>query len=353
MNADLAAKLRDLARDTIAHYGVPGLVIAVRADGAAVGWIAEGTDAAGTPLGWDSLFPVASLSKLATALSVLRLADAGALRVDDPLVRYLPGAASAQPGVTLRRLLSHSSGLPLDLPNGLVPYDARLGWPQLSFACQRTPLERPPATRVQYSNVGYGVLAGVVERVTGQVFREALRDLVLSPLQVEGYLGDEPPRPSIALADVRSGFVRTELEPFNTPFWRQLALPWGGLLTTADGALRLLWAFETQLAGFLGLAASTDARQNQNDDLAGGFVQPLIWPRAWWGLGPDLRDTKNPHWTPSDADPLTYGHTGESGALAYRDPAAGVSWTILGSRTAYNGWLLRAGPSIGTAVLDR
>jgi beta-lactamase class C len=93
------------------------------------------------------------------------------------------------------------------------------------------------------------------------------------------------------------------------------------------------------------------AVSNQTDDLSGGFVPPLVWPHAWWGLGPDLRDSKVPHWTPATASPLTFGHAGESGALAYCDPSRGVTWAILGARTASNGWLLRAGPTIGAAIL--
>src|ERR671937_2235049 len=99
----------DAARDAIARRRLPGLLVAVRHEDGDELWH-QGVDAAGQPLG-GSLFPVASLTKLATALSVLRLVDVGGLGLADPLSRHLPEAGAAQPGVTLRRLLAHTAGL--------------------------------------------------------------------------------------------------------------------------------------------------------------------------------------------------------------------------------------------------
>ena len=176
------------------NLAVPGLVIAVQRDGHAPEVLIAGTDANGQPLTADTLFPVASLTKLATTLAVLRLAAAGALQLDDLLAKHLPAAGAAQPGVTLRSLLCHTSGLPLDVEPWLAPYAAGLDWPTLAQACLATPLARPPQTQVVYSNLGPGLLAIVVERLTRQPFADALTRLVLSPLQIEGYLGVEPPR---------------------------------------------------------------------------------------------------------------------------------------------------------------
>ncbi len=334
----------------MATFGVPGLVVAaVHADGP-VDHLALGVDGHGRAIDLTALFPVASLTTLATALAVLRLGDGGRLHLDDPLGRYFPEAAAAVSGVSVRRLLCHASGLPLDLANAAQAYRAGLTWPRIAAACLATPPVLPPGTRVQYSNVGYGILAALVERLVGDSFPNALATLVLRPLGLEAFLGHEPPRPVAALTDLRSRHAGTDLEPFNTPFWRSLALPWGGLITNADGALALVRAFR---AGHSPWRASTvaEATRNQTDDLPGGFVPPLVWPVCWWGLGPDLRDAKAPHWTPAEASPRTYGHAGESGSLAYDDPAADVAWVILGSRTAYNGWLLRRGPAIGAAAL--
>ena len=314
-----------------------------------------GTDAAGRPLNRDSLFPVASITKLATALALLRLVDAGVVALNDPLSLHIPeAAAAAHPGVTLRRLLSHTAGLPMDVSQERAAYTPGLSWPTLAEACLQTPLERPPFVRVQYSNTGYGLLAVVVERKTGMEFPVALGRLVLEPLGIEGYLGVQPPRPQVMLAGVRGPHTGTALEQFNSSFWNSLAMPWAGLLTTPEGALALVRCFLETPAGFLRLDTVAEALRSQTDGLAGGFAKPLLWDPSPWGLGPELRGRKAPHWAPAPplVSPESFGHSGASGCLVWADPTSGVAWAILGTRTAGSGWLLRRGPAISEAILN-
>jgi len=343
--------IRQAVEETIARFQVPGMVVLARRGGGERAALVCGRDAAGRPLERSSLFPVASITKLATALAVLRLVDAGAFALDDPLTRVLPDAAAARDGITVRTLLCHISGLPID-PDGFDQlYAPGLDRSALAEACLRTVPRWPAGTRVQYSNVGYGLLAVLVERQTGLAFPTALRALVLGPLGIEGYLGEEPPRPSVYLADVRGAQAGTPLEPFTTPFWRSLALPWAGLLTTADGALALLQAFQGVPVGFLRLETLAEATRDQTDALSGGYTPPLIWPRCPWGLGPELRDAKRPHWAPEAAAPDSFGHAGASGAVVWADPPSDAAWVILGARTAENGWLVRGAPAIGAAII--
>lgn len=351
MTASLSAALRPAVESARERGRLPGLALAVARPDGPVERVFSGADAAGRPLGEETLFAVASITKLATALAVLRLVDTGALALDASLATLLPRAAAARPGVTLRTLLSHTSGLPMDVPEQLVQYGPGLSWPSLAAACLAVPLEAPPRTRVQYSNAGYGLLAIVVEQQTGLPFPEALRTLVLEPLGLEAYLGCEPPRQPAVLADVRGPQAGTAREPFNSPFWRRLGLPWGGLVTTLDGALALVRAFQGHPAGVLSAATVAEATRSQTGDLGGGQVPPLIWPRCPWGLGPELRDAKLPHWAPETASPDSFGHAGASGCLVWADPSAGIAWALIGTRTAASGWLLRQGREIGAAVL--
>src|SRR5262245_48955617 len=105
----------------ILRYRVPGIVVAAIDSRGQSLWPVAGTDATGSPLGRDSLFPVASITKLATALAVLRLVEAGSLQLDRSIADLLPDAAAAQTGVTARHLLSHSSGLPYELDDSAGP----------------------------------------------------------------------------------------------------------------------------------------------------------------------------------------------------------------------------------------
>ncbi|HEX2987422.1 MAG TPA: serine hydrolase domain-containing protein [Chloroflexota bacterium] len=352
MSQILTERIRALLVEETDAARMKGVVVAAALPGEEAEYLALGTDASGRELTTDTLFSVASITKLATSLAVLRLVDRGRISVDDPLSRHLPEADAAQEGVTVRRLLSHSAGMPIDPPSELAPYEPGLDWSVLARACKHTPPERAPYGAVQYSNVGYGLLALIVEKETGLDFPEALRDLVLRPLGIEGYLGEEPPRLPAQLTGVRGRHVGTPLEPFNSPFWRSLGMPWAGLVTTVAGALTLVRAFQGVPAGFLRAETVAEATRNQNDDLSGGYVQPLFWKRCPWGLGPEIRGEKSPHWAPPEAGPTSFGHAGASGCLAWADPATGLSWAIMGSRTSDSGWLLRRGTVMSRAFLE-
>ncbi|HZK66428.1 MAG TPA: serine hydrolase domain-containing protein, partial [Chloroflexota bacterium] len=241
--------------------------------------------------------------------------------------------------VTLRGLLSHSAGLPLDPPAEAAPYQLGLDWPTLARACRQTPLQRTPSTYVQYSNVGYGLLAATAERTTGQSFPDALGELVLRPLKIEGYLGTEPPRPPLRMAGVRGTHKGTPHETFNSPFWRSLAMPWAGLVTSARAPRGLVRAFLGTPQGFLRPETRSEATSNQAGDLAGGFGRPLIWE-------------KSPHWAPAEAGPDSFGHSGASGCVAWASPSRGAAWIVLGTRVADSGWLLRQGAELGRMVLE-
>lgn len=328
---------------------VTGMVVAVAHGGERPQLMALGNDAEGKPLVADALFPVASITKLATALAALRLVAAGAVGLDEPLAHYLPAAAAARPGVTLRRLLSHTGGLPVDLAPGTAPYAHSLSWASLAQACLATPPATTPGARVCYSNVGYGLLAILIEQIAGQPFPQALRELVLAPLGIEGYLGERPPRPVARLGGRLGEHAGTDLEPYNSAFWQGLALPWAGLITNAAGALALVRAFAGDPAGFLPPELCAEATRDQTGGVAGGTPGFLEWPVCPWGLGPELRGAKRPYYVPAAVSPASFGHAGGSGSLAYADPVAGVAWAMLATRTL-PGWWLRW-PAVGAAIL--
>src|SRR5262245_7461905 len=106
----LAARIRSPG-----PFFIPGLVVVVRRQGGRSERLVAGTDAAGTSLRADTLFPLGSCGKLPIGLFMLRLIDQGLVGIDDPIQRFVPDAAEGNKDVTIRRLLSHSSGLPIDL----------------------------------------------------------------------------------------------------------------------------------------------------------------------------------------------------------------------------------------------
>lgn len=352
---------RVTAGDPASPYRVPGLVIAVyREDDGAVFRHASGTDGAGRPWDVDTLYPIASASKLATGLAVLRLVDAGVLALDAPVERYLPEAAAG--GATLRQLLSHTSGLPLEVAPETVALDPPPTWATVARACLATEQVTAPGTVVQYSNVGFGLLALAAERAAGQSFASLIRREVFAPLGIDAYFGDAPERPTARVAEVDSEYVGTSLEPYNSLYSRRLALPWLGVVCTVHALLTLVRAAGGRtspalLSPSLAELATTDATHG----LSGGFgsrdpflflrrSHSITWPVCPWGLSVEVRGDKRPHWTPPTADPRSYGLIGSSGCIAWYDPARRVAWAAFGGRTTDGGWLLRHGSAIGMAA---
>jgi CubicO group peptidase (beta-lactamase class C family) len=131
----------------------------------------------------DTQYAVASITKTFTAASMLQLRDAGRLDLEDPLSRHIPEAVHGTP--TLRRLLSHASGLQREPPGEV--------WETLRFPDEQellTSLEEaeqvlPPSAAWHYSNLAYALLGHVVSRVSGTPFQDYVRERLLSPLGLE------------------------------------------------------------------------------------------------------------------------------------------------------------------------
>ncbi|MEJ7596373.1 MAG: serine hydrolase domain-containing protein [Kofleriaceae bacterium] len=137
-------------------------------------------------------YRLASVTKPFTATAISILADRGSLSIEDPVARYLPELAQQAPTVTLRHLLTHTSGLPeyetllpKDDPAQIVDRDVLA-----LLAKQRLALT--PGTRYRYNNTGYALLALVVERVSKVSYAEFLRKNIFEPLKMTASLVYDP-----------------------------------------------------------------------------------------------------------------------------------------------------------------
>ncbi len=131
-------------------------------------------------------FRIGSLTKQFTAAAILLLQERGKLKVDDPIARYFRDLPASWRSITLRQMLTHTSGIPdtTDLPKP----DAR-EWelsgftPAMLFERMRgVPLDFDPGTNFKYSNTGYLLLGWIVEQVSGQTYREFLQQNFFAPL---------------------------------------------------------------------------------------------------------------------------------------------------------------------------
>lgn len=180
-SAHWQGRLDDLA----ARYRVPGGSLAILADGevatAATGVVNLGTGVETTP---DAVFQVGSITKVWTATLIMQLVDEGQLDLDTPLTDVLPELTLASPGataeVTVRHLLSHSSGIDGDLFD-----DAGRGADSVEryvANCAKLTQLHPAGATMSYSNSSYVIAGRIIERLTGGTWDAALRSRLIQPL---------------------------------------------------------------------------------------------------------------------------------------------------------------------------
>lgn len=135
----------------------------------------------------ETLFRIGSVTKQFTAASILKLAERGKLSIDDPLTRFLPDYPTHGHEITLRHLLTHTSGIKsyTDLgPEWAMNMARELPDEELVALWKDKPLDFQPGERWRYSNSGYYLLGMVVAKVSGQSPGEFLREAFLDPLKL-------------------------------------------------------------------------------------------------------------------------------------------------------------------------
>ena len=218
--------------------GFSGVVLVARGDTVLLergyGFLEAGHTARVTP---DSVFTTGSITKQFTAAAILKLEMQGKLSTGDRLSARLPGVPEDKRDITLHHLLTHTAGLPPASGDDLDPI-ARDSFVRLVLG---RPLEGPIG-RFKYSNVGYSLLAAVIERVSGQPYETYLAEQLFGPagMRETGYA--RPAWPAARLARAvnddgtdRGTFGETAM-PNGTPGWHLLGN--GGILSTARDMFR-------------------------------------------------------------------------------------------------------------------
>lgn len=182
----LEPRVDALAREAVDKEGVPGLSIAV-ARGEEIllakGW-GYSDSKAGVPATADTAYDIGSLTRQFTAVAILQLAENKKLSLEDDLAKWLPDFPKQEHRLTLRHLLSNTSGVP-----GYSALAARHG-AELGRDCTReelfgmfadTPFEFAPGTRFSFNNSGYLLLAMVVAKASGEEYTDYVRTHLLEP----------------------------------------------------------------------------------------------------------------------------------------------------------------------------
>lgn len=210
---------------------IPGMAVAVIQAGTVIK--AQGYGLAdvehNVPVTPQTIFQSGSLGKQFTAVAVMLQAQDGRLALTDPLTKFFSNAPPSWRDITVRHLLTHTSGIP-DYADGLIDYRKDYSEDDLVTFAATLPLDFVPGAEWKYSNTAYMLLGVIVRKASGAFYGDVLRDRVFTPL------GMTTAR-IISEADIvphRAGGYRLERGELRNQQWVSPTLN-----TTADGSLYL------------------------------------------------------------------------------------------------------------------
>jgi CubicO group peptidase (beta-lactamase class C family) len=306
---------------------VPGAVVIVGENGRTVYREAFGSRAiepALAPLRADDIFDLASLTKvIATTTAVMQLVEAGRIQLDAPAAAYWPAfAANGKSGITIRQLLTHTSGLAPDL-------DLSANWNGLEDGLDRVAiatLVRAPGAAFVYSDINFIALGTIVSRVSGEPLDAYVQAHIFGPLGMAD-TGFDPPTSRlarIAATDYEQGRLRWGEVQDPTANRMGGVAGHAGLFSTADDLARFarMLLQGGELDGMRILKPETVALMTQAAVLPGGARRGLGWDMgSAYSVGMDQA-----------LGPQSYGHTGYTGCLLWIDPDTQSYLIILTSR---------------------
>jgi CubicO group peptidase (beta-lactamase class C family) len=285
------------------------------------------------PMKPDTIFRVMSMTKPITAVGVMMLAEDGKLTVDDLVEKHLPEfhgqrlasskeseAVLAPRPITIRDLLTHTSGLP---DSGPPPTPGPDG-PSLANSVRafaRRPLAFEPGTKWSYSNSGMTTLGRIIEVVSGKPYDAFLKQRIFDPLGMPDttfYPSSEQMKRVAVNYNVKDGELIEVSTSRNAPT-REKTIPGpaGGLFSTASDMAKFHQMILSRgMSGgrrLLSEETVSEMTKVQTGDLKAGFVDGM-------GFGFGFGVVRQPSGVTASLSPGSFGHGGAFGTQAWIDP---------------------------------
>lgn len=288
----------------------------------------RGWDEHDEPVTPDTPFLVASLTKPVVCVGAMLLLQEGQLALDDKVAEFLPDFGKAgKKAVTVRHIMTHTSGLPDQLQENVTLRQQHAGLEQFAAAVYRLSPLFPPGTSVRYQSMGILMLGQIIEAIAGLPLRAFLTERVFESLEMPNTTLGLPAGGLHDAVIANDSAIETQSNVhsdwgWNSLYWRDLGAPWGGLHASANDLGRLL----QHMLGVLPGPLSPSARRAMLGDQTAMMPEIAMAQKVTtrWGLGWRLR-------APAYGDlvsPDTFGHTGATGTVFWADPASGL-WCVL------------------------
>ena len=305
---------------------IPGGVVVIGHNGAVIYERAYGSRALiprREPMTIDTIFDAASLTKvIATTPSIMKLFEAGKLRIDDPVTKYLPEFQGGKSDITVRLLMTHFSGMPPDLE--LEPR-----WSGYETGIQRALTTKPiapPGARFIYSDINFILLGEIVRRLSGESLAEFAKRQIFLPLGMTetGFLPNSKLRDRIAPTEIDPDTGQPFRGVVHDPTSRYMGGIAGhaGVFTTADDLAKYAGMMLASGMGTNGTRIFEPMTVTKFTEAASPPDQPILRALGW--------DIDSPFSSNrGELYPIgSFGHTGFTGTSMWMDPTTN-SFVIL------------------------
>jgi D-alanyl-D-alanine carboxypeptidase len=294
---DVAGKLTERVAAFVRKERLPGAAAGVVVDDSLAWSTGYGYADVETrrPHDAQTLFRIASITKTFTATAIMQLRDEGKLHLDDPAVAFLPELREATSAfgmietVTLRRMLSHESGLMGDPPGARWFHDVYEAEPTANLAKgAQIATMIPPNIQQKYSNLAFQLLGEIIARLDGRPYRDAIQARILDPLGMTSS-GFHPLPPELLArraVGYRARWLSDTLEPFS-PTLTEFPLAEGGLQSSVQDVARWLSAqfpMENAAEGHRTVLSDATLREMQRPRYLEGEKWEEAWAIGWYAV---------------------------------------------------------------------
>ncbi|MBT5019855.1 MAG: beta-lactamase family protein [Planctomicrobium sp.] len=282
------------------------------------------TKAFGTASDENAIFLLASISKTITVAAIMTLFDQQEFQLNDRVQKFIPEfKGDGREEMTMQQLFTHTCGLPDQLPENAKLRSSHAELSTFIERAIRTPLLFTPGEKYSYSSMGILIATEVAQRISGKTIATLVDETVFKPLNMKhsalgvGNLNREALMPCQILGaapESGAGNPSTKSWDWNSTYWRQLGVPWGGTHGSVGDVGQFLSKFLKHDGEILEPATSRLMIQNHS--------RPGLHRR---GLGFDLSSRLNGPKNSKSA----FGHTGSTGTLCWADPESYTICVIL------------------------
>jgi CubicO group peptidase (beta-lactamase class C family) len=266
----------------------------------------------------ETPFLIASPTKPITVSAVTWLRDHGELQLSDAVQKFLPQFKGGdRDQVTIKHLLTHTSGLPDMLPENVELRQRHAPLREFVERTCRTGLLFRPGEKVGYQSMGILLAAAIVEKISGEPLPVFLQKNIFEPLRMSRtFLGMDGRR----ISDTAQCQVPERSDwDWNSAYWRNLGAPWGGAHSTVQD----LAAFTESFVA-LGSIPWPQSTRFEMRKIQTGALRPsdgLGWVREPGAFG-------------KSCSAATFGHFGATGTVVWHDPESKITCVVLTTRQA-------------------